>query len=83
MTAAPAFVAALRPFLEEHGHLGQAFDDFAAPSWAEEPAILLGELGQRLKHPPERAAARVERLRRDAATRADAAREHLAGEPER
>ena len=78
-----AFLAALVPFLEEHGHLGQAFDDLAAPSWAEEPAILLGELGQRLKQPPERAAARVERLRRDAASLADAARERLAGEPEK
>jgi rifampicin phosphotransferase len=78
-----AFVAALRPFLEEHGHLGQAFDDFAAPSWAEEPAILFGELAQRLKHPPERAATRVERLLRDAAALADQVRARLAGEPEK
>lgn len=77
-----AFVSALTPFLEEHGHLGQAFDDLALPSWADEPSILLGELGQRLKHPPERAAARAERLRHDAAARADEIRARLAEDPD-
>ena len=76
-----AFAAALRSFLEEHGHLGQAFDDLAAPSWAEDPSIPLGELGQRLKQPPERAAARAERLRRDAAALAEVARGRLADQP--
>jgi pyruvate,water dikinase len=78
----PTFVAALRPFLDEHGHLGQAFDDIALPSWADEPSILLGELGQRLKHPPERAAARAERLRAEAAAKAEAIGGRLADQPD-
>jgi rifampicin phosphotransferase len=78
----PAFVAALGRFLDEHGHLGQAFDDIALPSWADEPSILLGELGQRLKHPPERATARAERLRRDAAGKVDEVRAKLADQPD-
>ena len=41
-------------FLDEHGHLGQTFDDLALPSWAEEPSILLAELAKRLADPPER-----------------------------
>jgi len=78
----PAFLAALDQLLRAHGHLGQAFDDLALPSWSDAPSIFLGELGQRLKHPPERAAARAERLRADAAARADAIRARLADRPD-
>lgn len=75
--------AAVRQFLETHGHLGQPFDDLTLPSWAEEPHILLAELGQRLTHAPERSADRTARLRVEADRLANAAREHLAGDPER
>lgn len=39
----------IRAFLEEHGHLGQAFDDLTLPSWSEEPSIFLAELGHRIE----------------------------------
>ena len=78
----PTFLAALDDVLDQHGHLGQAFDDLALPSWSEAPSILLGELGQRLKHPPERAAARVERLQAEADAKADAIRARLADQPD-
>ncbi len=62
----PAFVSALRVFLDEHGHLGQGFDDLALASWAEEPAMLVAELAKRLEHPVEPAADRAARLGREA-----------------
>ena len=76
------FASDVRSFLVEHGHLGQANDDLALPSWGEQPSILLAEIGQRLKHPPERAASRLERLLRDADELAGRARAALAGDPE-
>ncbi len=42
------FVAALRAFLDAHGHLGQPFDDLAIPSWGDNPALLLAEVRKRL-----------------------------------
>ena len=39
--------SAIRAFLEQHGHVGQPFDDLLLPSWAESPGIFLAELGQR------------------------------------
>ena len=45
---ATAFIAEMREFLEEHGHLGGSFDDLAFPSWVEEPSIVLGDIGRRL-----------------------------------
>ena len=39
--------SAVRAFLDQHGHLGQPFDDLMLPSWAESPGIFLAELGQR------------------------------------
>lgn len=82
-------VTAIRGFLDEHGHLGQPFDDLMLPSWAEAPSIFLGELGQRL------ASARVSRqsavalsesrrvrLQEEAAQRALTVNERLADRPE-
>jgi rifampicin phosphotransferase len=76
------FVGETRRFLEQHGHLGQPFDDLALPSWGEQPEILIGEIAQRIKHPPERAADRVARLQRNARTLAEGVRKRLAGDPE-
>ncbi|MBI2762237.1 MAG: hypothetical protein HYX54_00545 [Chloroflexi bacterium] len=78
-----AFLAALDTFLEVHGHLGQAFDDLVLASWADEPAIILGQVGQHLVSPPEEAESRRLRLRAEADDLAAAVRERLAGEPEK
>jgi pyruvate,water dikinase len=79
----PAFLAALAPFLETHGHLGQGFDDLGLASWAEEPAGLLAELAQRGKRPVEPAAERAARLEAEAEVLADVVRARLADQPER
>ena len=78
-----AFASDLRGFLDEHGHLGQGFDDLGLASWAEEPVMLLAELAKRLEHPVEPAADRAARLARDADLLADAFRARLADQPEK
>ena len=50
LDVADPFVAALRGFLAEHGHLGQMFDDLGLPSWIEEPGLLLTEIAKRIEH---------------------------------
>ena len=79
----PAFVSQLRVFLDEHGHLGQGFDDLGLASWAEEPAMLVAELAKRLEHPVEPAADRAARLGREADALADSFRARLADQPEK
>ena len=81
-TIAPERAAEIRRFLDEHGHLGQTFDDLALPSWAEEPSILVAELAKRLGDPPERHAARRARLRQEAARLLAAVRERVAAQPD-
>jgi phosphohistidine swiveling domain-containing protein len=78
-----AFTTELRAFLDEHGHLGQGFDDLALASWAEEPKILLAEIAKRLERPVEPAAQRAARLSREADMLAQGVRERLADQPER
>ncbi|MEO8463501.1 MAG: PEP-utilizing enzyme [Chloroflexota bacterium] len=78
----PAFLVELDAFLARHGHLGQAFDDLALPSWAEAPDLLLTQLGMHLARPPEPAEARRARLAADAASLADGVRVRLATQPE-
>lgn len=73
----------LRVFLDEHGHLGQGFDDLGLASWAEEPAMLLAVLAKRLEHPVEPAANRAARLAREADELADSFRARLADQPEK
>ncbi|MFL5712422.1 MAG: PEP-utilizing enzyme [Chloroflexota bacterium] len=78
------FLDALRAFLEEHGHLGQMYDDLGFPSWVEEPTILLTEIGKRIEHSmPADAEARRQRLADEAEVLAARARAALAGDPER
>ena len=79
---APAVGAAIRDFLDRHGHLGQTFDDFSLPSWADDPTILVTELAKRLADPPERHADRLGRLRAEAAKLRATAAERLADRPE-
>jgi len=76
------FVAEFNLFLDRHGHLGQPYDDLHLPSWAEEPSIVLAQLGSRLAIPPEPASQRRARLAADAAGLADRVRARLSERPE-
>ncbi len=78
----PAFVARLDAFLAEHGHLGQPCDDFAFPSWIEEPGLYLTELAKRIDHPAMPAAERRSRLRAEADALADRTRARLVDRPD-
>jgi len=78
-----AFIAELRRFLGEHGHLGQGFDDLALASWGEEPAMLVAEVGKRLDRAVEPATERAARLASEAEALADGVRGRLADQPER
>jgi phosphohistidine swiveling domain-containing protein len=73
-----AFALAFEAFLAEHGHLGQSVDDLTLPSWADDPALLLGDLAKRLHATPEGAEARRARLAAEADALADAARGRFA-----
>jgi phosphohistidine swiveling domain-containing protein len=53
-----AFVAELRAFLADHGHLGQTGEDLGEASWSEDPGPLLADIGKRLDRPPAPAADR-------------------------
>jgi phosphohistidine swiveling domain-containing protein len=84
MPEASAFVADLRAFLDDHGHLGGSFDDIAFPSWIEEPSIVLGDIARRLT--VSDAPAATERrgvLLAQADAEADAVRATLATDPEK
>ena len=82
----PTFLEALDGFLEQHGHLGQNHDDLRNASWAEAPALLLGNLVRRVAGdgaaPGAATGARLTELRRVAAERAAAARAALAERPD-
>jgi phosphohistidine swiveling domain-containing protein len=78
----PAFVAELQEFLDEHGHLGQSFDDLPLASWGEEPGLLLAEIAKRLDSPPEDAESRRSRLAREADELAAGLRARLADRPD-
>ncbi len=78
----PSFLAELGAFLARHGHLGQGFDDLDLASWAEDPALLLAQLGMRLARPPESAEARLVRLEFEARALADAIRLRLTDRPD-
>ena len=78
-----AFASELRAFLDQHGHLGQGFDDLGLASWGEEPAMLFAEIAKRLMHPVEPAAERAARLGRDADALADSLRARLTYDPEK
>jgi hypothetical protein len=69
---------AIRSFLADHGHLGQAIDDLAQPSWSEDHGLFLSQIAGRLADPPEPNAARRARLVAEAERLGDAVRERLA-----
>ena len=77
----PSFLAEVDAFLGPHGHLGQAYDDLAQPSYAEDPRLLLAEVAKRLERPAEAAADRRARVHEEAERLADGLRARLADEP--
>ncbi len=77
-----AFVGDVRAFLDRHGHLGQAIDDLALTSWADDPSVLLAEVAKRLDHAAEGAEARRARLASEADALADRVRGALDGRPD-
>jgi rifampicin phosphotransferase len=77
-----AVVTAIRSFLAAHGHLGQAFDDLAQPSWSEDEGLFISQIASRLADPPEPNAARRARLIAEAEGLAAAVRDRLADQPE-
>jgi len=84
LDAADGFVAAMRAFLAEHGHLGQMYDDLALASWIEEPGLLLTEIAKRIEHSmPVDAETRRQRLADEAEVLAAKVRLALADDPER
>jgi pyruvate,water dikinase len=51
LAGGPELLDALDEFLTRHGHLGQGFDDLALASWAEDPRLILREIGKRIARP--------------------------------
>ncbi|HEV8339510.1 MAG TPA: PEP-utilizing enzyme [bacterium] len=76
------FLAALRAFLDAHGHLGQPFDDLAFPSWEDNPALLLAEVRKRLADRGEDPEILRLRQRARAESLVDRMRERLRDRPE-
>ena len=79
---AAELLAELKRFLDSHGHLGQNVDDLAMPSWADEPSMVLANLGTRLSAPPEAPEDRRRRLETEAERLAERTRQRLADDPE-
>ncbi|MDQ6794686.1 MAG: PEP-utilizing enzyme [Chloroflexota bacterium] len=76
------FVAELRRFLDQHGHLGQGFDDLSLASWAEEPSPLLADFAKRLRHPAPPSDERRARLAAESEALTARVREQLADRPD-
>ena len=81
LTDGQAFVDAVGPFLDEHGHLGQPNDDLTLPSWAEEPSMILAEIAKRIADAPEPGSERRARVQAANARLAGALRKRLADRP--
>ena len=81
-TGGPQVVAALERFLEQHGHLGHAYDDLSLPSWAEQPAMILSEIRKRLLQPEDDPEARRKSLAEEAEVLAAQVRAGLRDRPD-
>ena len=75
-------VEALERFLEQHGHLGQAYDDLSLPSWSEQPDMILTEIRKRLLHPEADPEARRKSLADEAEVLARQVRARLRERPD-
>ncbi len=72
---------AIGPFLETYGNLGHAGEDMRALPWADDPPLLLAELGRRLATPAQDPDARHARLVREGEAIAQRVRETLRDRP--
>ncbi|HET7702154.1 MAG TPA: PEP-utilizing enzyme [Candidatus Limnocylindrales bacterium] len=52
LTGGEPFVAQVRAFLAEHGHLGHVSEDLQEPSWNADPGPLLADLAARRRRDP-------------------------------
>jgi rifampicin phosphotransferase len=77
-----AFGRAIDAFLAAHGDAGQSAEGLGAPSWSDDPSLLVGAIGQRLAQSGEHPDERLARLHASADKSARAARERLAGRPD-
>jgi rifampicin phosphotransferase len=77
-----AFGASADEFLKTHGDAGASGDHFGSVAWADDPALLLGAIAQRLVTPVEHPDVRHAALRRRAEQIAARARTTLQGRPE-
>ena len=73
------FLRLLHEFLNEHGHLGQPFEDLAFSSWADEPSLIIAEIRKRLDQPDLDPVSQRLRLRSQADARELEIRERLVG----
>ena len=69
------------PFLETHGNLGHAGEDMRALPWADDPSLLIAEIGRRLTSPVSDPDARQARLIAEGEAIAASAREKLRDRP--
>jgi pyruvate,water dikinase len=76
-----AFGKAVETFLAVHGDAGQSREGIGAPSWSDDPALLLGTIAPRIAHGGEDPDVRGARLRRNADGIAARVREALATRP--
>src|SRR6185436_1624981 len=76
-----AFVAALRGFLAEHGHLGHVGEDLGQASWLEDAGPLLADIAKRLERPMIAVAERWAARAAESAAIADRVRELAADRP--
>jgi phosphohistidine swiveling domain-containing protein len=76
------FSRLLHAFLDEHGHLGQPFEDLAFSSWGDEPSLIIAEIRKRLDQPGQDPEIQRRGLRSQADARELEIRERLAGRPE-
>ena len=77
------FSRLLDAFLNEHGHLGQPFEDLAFPSWADEPSLIMAEVRKRLDRPDPDPEVQRLRLRSQADEREAKIRERIGGQTRR
>ncbi|HEY6203818.1 MAG TPA: PEP/pyruvate-binding domain-containing protein [Candidatus Limnocylindria bacterium] len=73
---------AIGPFLKSYGNFGHAGEDMRADAWADDPSLLLAEIGRRLATPAQDPDERQARLIAEGDAIAQRARETLRGRPE-
>jgi phosphohistidine swiveling domain-containing protein len=72
---------AIGPFLERYGNFGHAGEDMRAEAWADDPSLLLAEIGRRLAVPTQDPDERQARVIAEGDALAQRARETLRDRP--